>query len=216
MNLSSSLPRRAPHTGAGVLVALLCAGLLGGAQSFAEPVSQTESWAARASQEHVQRGVELYRRHDVSGAIRELSEAARLTPDSAQVLFMLGNAYCRAGQFHTAIPWYQKAARLRPDHSDTQLNLGFAFYRSGHPREAREAWAEAVQLAKYDALVRAAFAVGELLIGESESAVFHFSVAVYLDPECGTKEYYTRDFRWGADGVADVSRLAKMMELEGW
>ena len=72
-------------------------------------------------------------------AIRDLREAARISPTAPQPLDALGKLYDERGDPAQAAEWYRQAAdRLRDADPDLLYSLALALYRSGSPAAAME------------------------------------------------------------------------------
>jgi tetratricopeptide (TPR) repeat protein len=72
-------------------------------------------------------------------AVRDLREAARLSPTAPQPLEALGKLYDERGDAAQAAEWYRQAAdRVRDANPELLYALGLALYRSGAPAAARE------------------------------------------------------------------------------
>ena len=56
-------------------------------------------------------------------AIRELQEALKINPASAEAHFNLGNVFANCGRFDEAAAEYCRALALVPDYEDAQRNL---------------------------------------------------------------------------------------------
>lgn len=152
-----------------------------------------------------------YRAGRLDDAIRELTSAAVIEPRNAQVRFMLGNAFFRAQRYAEAADSYRATLALAPDQPDANLNLGFVLHRLGDHAGALEAWRQAVERSRRDALSRVALAVGERAAGHDDQALFHFSIALYLDPQTEQRTYYEGDFRWLKADVAMIEAMQKAL-----
>jgi Flp pilus assembly protein TadD len=72
-------------------------------------------------------------------AVRDLREAARLSPTAPQPLEALGKLYDERGDQAQAAEWYRQAAeRVRDADPELLYALGLALYRSGAPGAAKE------------------------------------------------------------------------------
>jgi len=76
------------------------------------------------------------RTHNYSKAIEHYQKALALSPDNAQVLYSLGNAYLDDHQYDKAIESLQKSIRLRPDWFQAYANLGLTYFRQRKFAEA--------------------------------------------------------------------------------
>jgi serine/threonine-protein kinase len=73
---------------------------------------------------------------ELTEAVRFLTAAVALRPDSPGAHLNLGNALCREGQFDEAIPRYKKAIELDPKYTAAHNNLGLALKDKGKFDEA--------------------------------------------------------------------------------
>jgi len=76
------------------------------------------------------------RTHNYSKAIEHYQKALALSPDNAQVLYSLGNAYLDDHQYNKAIESLQKSIKLRPDWFQAYANLGLTYFRQRKFAEA--------------------------------------------------------------------------------
>lgn len=88
---------------------------------------------------YYRRGEAYHADHHDDWAIRDLREASRLAPDSAQPLVALGHVYDSRNDPLEAARWYGEAAdRLRDADPALLYALALARYRAGSPRAAIE------------------------------------------------------------------------------
>ena len=73
---------------------------------------------------HYQMGQSFYAERNFTGALIELSEAEKLTPNDPELLNLLGLTYFRKDRFDLAEEKYLKALKYRPDYSEARNNLG--------------------------------------------------------------------------------------------
>ena len=185
----------------------------GGVAAAAGPVARSAVLDTRPQVEAKMRSASShYRAGRLREAIADLTTAAALDPRHAKVWFMRGNAYFRAGDLASAARDYRMTIALSPDQPDAQLNLGFVSLRLGDTTAALEAWRAAVEQSRRDPLARAALARGEHAAGNMDAALFHFSIAVYLEADTERRDYYQRDFRWQPTDVAVIESLARLLE----
>jgi tetratricopeptide (TPR) repeat protein len=159
------------------------------------------------------RASDLYRRGNLASATKVLEEGTRQFPESAQLHFMLGNAYFRAGKWDTAASQYQVSESLRPNHPDTPLNLGYAFYRAGRTDEAVEAWRRSVALSPYDALPYLSLGVG--LAAQRKPAESRGCVVKAISLDANWKRRVSRDVRWSPEMVSALEQIATRTRAGG-
>lgn len=73
---------------------------------------------------HYQMGLSYLGENNPTGALIELTEAEKLTPDDPELLNYLGMAYFRKNRFDIAEQKYLRALELRPNYSEARNNLG--------------------------------------------------------------------------------------------
>ncbi len=116
-------------------------------------------------------------------AIRFLSVAVGLRPDSAGVRLSLGNTFLHAGRLDDAIVAYQQAIRLKPDYSRAFVDLGMVFVQTGQLDKAEAAWRRAIELKPDSGYAH--YNLGNLLdsTGRADLALAAYRRAVDLMPE---------------------------------
>ncbi|HJX70811.1 MAG TPA: tetratricopeptide repeat protein [Bacteroidales bacterium] len=75
----------------------------------------------------------LYGKHknDLPGAIKYLSKAYHINPQSFEVCKDLGVAWGLSGEFNQSVEWFRRALTLNPDDADTYINLGITYHHLG-------------------------------------------------------------------------------------
>ena len=94
-------------------------------------------------------------------AIGQLSEAARLEPQDAQVRGALGEAYLDDGRVGEALVQLREAVRLRPAAADVHVLLGLALCRAGDPDGMKEEFGAAARMAAGEPLGELAHQLSE-------------------------------------------------------
>lgn len=67
-------------------------------------------------------------------AISQLEQASSVLPQQAHLYYLLGRAYCMAGQYDLAVQTLPKFSELRPKNPQADLELGFALEKLCPPR----------------------------------------------------------------------------------
>jgi tetratricopeptide (TPR) repeat protein len=67
-------------------------------------------------------------------AISQLEQARSVLPQQAHLYYLLGRAYCMAGQYDLAVQTLPKFSELRPKNPQADLELGFALEKLCPPR----------------------------------------------------------------------------------
>jgi tetratricopeptide (TPR) repeat protein len=86
-----------------------------------EPVTEPTSTLKTAS-EYLQRGIDLLEKGDYQAAIRDLTEAIELDPNSAEAYFFRGLAFDDTGDYDKAISDYTKSIDLDPNEGNPYYN----------------------------------------------------------------------------------------------
>jgi murein DD-endopeptidase MepM/ murein hydrolase activator NlpD/Tfp pilus assembly protein PilF len=95
---------------------------------------------------HKKRGVDLYERGDLRGAIAEYRQALHLKPDYPEAHYYLGIALSRKGDLAGAIAEYRQALHLKPDYPEAHYYLGIALTDKGNLDGAMAEYREALRL----------------------------------------------------------------------
>lgn len=86
------------------------------------------------------RGVELFNKGDLKGAIKALSEAVKQNKNDALAWYYLGLAFYRAGKTGPASKAFESAVKLRPEAEDAHIGLAYTLLLKNKLAEAeREA-----------------------------------------------------------------------------
>ena len=80
---------------------------------------------------HYQMGLSYLGENNMTGALIELTEAEKLTPDDPNVLNALGLAYFNKNKYAIAEQKFLKAISLKPDFSEARNNLGLNYLVMG-------------------------------------------------------------------------------------
>ena len=107
--------------------------------------AQLESLANNA----LSKGIDLYRRQDYEGAIREFRRSIGLAPNSTystDASSYMANAYVALGDNDGAIKAYKDAIRRSPNRDDIYISLGNLYFSGGKYVEAAEAYEKAVKI----------------------------------------------------------------------
>jgi tetratricopeptide (TPR) repeat protein len=122
-------------------------------------------------------------------AIRFLTAAVALRPDSAGAILNLGGALSEAGRLDEAVAAYRRAIELRPDYATAHYNLGLTLGKQGRPDEAAAAHRRAIELRPDFAWAHCDLGVVLLAQGRPDEAVAAFRKAVELRPACAAYHY---------------------------
>jgi tetratricopeptide (TPR) repeat protein len=148
-------------------------------------------------------------------AIRDLREAARLSPSAPQPLAGLGKLFDERGEHAQAAEWYRQAAdRLTDTDTDVLYSLALALYRSGSPAAARDPLRRA--------LAGADSAEGRYLLGlvyrdaqSGDEAMLALEQAVKLAPTLiPAREELADVYRQRGRGTDEIAQLRALVVLD--
>jgi serine/threonine-protein kinase len=128
--------------------------------------------------------------HEKDEAVRFLTAAVALRPESPGALLCLGNALMAKGQMDEAIACYRKALELDPKYAVAQLSLGNALKAKGQVDEAIACFKKAIALEPK--LAKAYNALGSMLCDEKrdyDGAIACFRNAIELDPKLAVAQF---------------------------
>jgi len=103
-----------------LLLALLPVSLINAGCAIGEAARKNASY-------HYQMGLSYLGENNVTGALVELTEAEKLTPDDPELQFNLGRAYFRKNHFDLAEKRFVRAIVLKPEFSEAKFNLGLTY-----------------------------------------------------------------------------------------
>lgn len=106
----------------------------------------------------VEKGVELFKRGDINGAIDILEDASRTNPNNPTAFVYLGAAYSQQGRVNAAIGALKRATELKPNDAKVHYNLGQAYESGGVPKEAWFEYKKAVEIDPHYSLAKGALA----------------------------------------------------------
>lgn len=167
----------------------------------------------------LEQGKALLEAGDAEEAIAVLEPVAK-TGSSAEALFLLGNAYTRAGRLQEAEQAYRSALDLSPDDPDTLSNLGVVLYQMQRPSEAVEQFQKAARLLPEDAEIRYNLGGALYTLGRVEEAIQAFEAARERDPNL-PQVYLGLGYAYRDQGEVEkaIQNFRKFLDLsddEGW
>ncbi|HTU90936.1 MAG TPA: tetratricopeptide repeat protein, partial [Gemmataceae bacterium] len=122
-------------------------------------------------------------------AVRFLTAAVSLRPDSPGTLNNLGLALHDKGQLDEAIAWYKKAIVLDPKYAMAHNNLGYALSDKGQLDEAIASCKKAIELDPKFAPAHNNLGKALRNKGQSDEAIASFRTAIELDPKLAAAHY---------------------------
>lgn len=103
-----------------------------------------------------QEGMQAYREENYAQALQHFLQAQIDDPQNPQILYNLGNAYYRLGEFNVAREHFQRAQATEQKHLKQQAlyNAGNASYRNGMLQDAVRHYTDALKIDPEDRLAR--------------------------------------------------------------
>ncbi len=120
---------------------------------------------------------------ELAEAVRFLTVAVALRPDSPGVNLNLGHALDRKGQLDEAVAWYKKAIALDPEYAAAHYSLGKALADKGQLGEAIACYHKALELDPKHAKAHYNLGIALRDKGKVEEAIACFQKAIELDPK---------------------------------
>ncbi len=128
--------------------------------------------------QHNERGMELFSKGKLDGAVKEYEAAIRLDPKLAAAHNNMGSAHFAAARFEEAVAAFRQSSELDTDSGQALFNLALAQIKLGRQKEANEALDSAMR--RYNSAGEAHLKAGRLK--EAEEA---FRGMLQIDPEYG-------------------------------
>lgn len=104
----------------------------------------------RAAAQHLDEGIEAYKRGDVDGAVEHLRKGIAIDPLAYRLRYHLALIYGKRGQFYDGITELERAVELNPTHFPALKNLAVLYEKAGFKNKALEMWERCVQVAPDD------------------------------------------------------------------
>ena len=121
------------------------------------------------AQEVLARGREYYQAKDYAKAREALAQAVKLNPQEAEAHYLLGLTYASLKKYQEALGEFRQAVELKPE-AYSWSAVGAEFVKLERPREAAEAFKEAVQANGNDAAARFQLGKAYVHLGEINPA----------------------------------------------
>jgi tetratricopeptide (TPR) repeat protein len=121
---------------------------VGNTDIFSATIQQTAQLESLANGA-LSKGIDLYRRQNYEGAIREFRRSIGLAPNSTystDASSYMANAYMAMGDTGGAVKAYKDALRRSPDRDDIYISLGNLYFSDGKYDEAAEVYEKAVKI----------------------------------------------------------------------
>ncbi|MGD9683731.1 MAG: tetratricopeptide repeat protein [Candidatus Obscuribacterales bacterium] len=130
--------------------------------------SQRGSTAKSAFETHLEIGKEYLVRGSYENAVRELSQALKLSPGSSRALIERGTAYNQLKEYDRAIADLTGAIKADSKSSLAFNNRGVSYFRSGRPALALKDFNRAIELTPLDPYANLNYAGAALCAGEEK------------------------------------------------
>ncbi|HEY6838753.1 MAG TPA: tetratricopeptide repeat protein [Geobacteraceae bacterium] len=131
------------------------------AVSFLSAACTTSAARAKASY-HYQMGLSYLGENNITGALVELTEAEKITPDDPDLLNKLALAYYFKKKYELAEQRYLRALKIKPEFSEARNNLGVNYLQMGR-------WDSAIQQFK--------LAIDDIFFRDQEQANINLALA---------------------------------------
>ncbi len=139
--------------------------------------------AQRPAFSHYQRGVELLRNQDPSGAVVELDEALKLEPRFAEAYDAKGLARLAEGNPPAALGEFRRAIEVKPSLPEAHLGLGLALGQSGDLQAAATEFRTAIRLRPKFGEAHKRLGITLRRLGDDKGALEEFEAAVGSDAQ---------------------------------
>ena len=117
------------------------------------------------------RGLKKTLEKNFDGAISDLKDALKLCPETWEILYNLGNAYLRSGNYQLAQQQYERALRLNDTNVQLLCNKGITSERLGAFSEATAAYENALVLDPKNSAVAYNYSLLLLKLGSYEKGL---------------------------------------------
>jgi TonB family protein len=157
----------------------------------AGPCARASAAVARARQPPAQaaaereRGVELYKRGEMQGAVKALRAAVRLDKTDADAWYYLSLALNRGGEHKEARKALENSVKLRPNFAPARAGLAYLLVLSNKLREALREAESALALDARNAEASYVVSVVRLRQGEAAKALDAIEAALKYKPDFG-------------------------------
>jgi len=138
------------------------------------------------SARYMDSGKKLLQSNDPGRAILQFRNAARATPNNAEVYYQLGLAYVAAQDLNRAGASFAKALELNPRHAPARLGLAQVMTTATNPaiiRDAQRRLQALVQESPDGVAALHALALTELKLGDPSGALLHLERALSAAPK---------------------------------
>lgn len=131
------------------------------------------------------RGNKAYEQAEIVGR----KEAVEFRSKDPEVYLEVGNEYCDANDYETAVTYYRKAVELDPDWFWGHLRLGLAYSHMGQYENAILEWQRLAELEPEEAVAHVLSADTYLEMGQYQKAIEASQKALRIDPGSVSAHY---------------------------
>jgi len=158
----------------------LCLMMLIGLGACANPARLQEQAGG-----HIRMSTAYLAASQYNGALKELLQAEKLTPEDPQVHFLLGVTYHGKGLDDKAIAEFQRAVTLKPDDSEAHNYLGAIYLEKGRWDDAIASFKRALANIVYETPATALYNLGRAYYekGQYDTAMRHYQDAAAKEPD---------------------------------
>lgn len=157
-----------------------------------------------------QKVIQLLQNGQLDQAYQELSLQLSLSPNDAQLQFLLGEIMLRAGKAQEAMHAYNKTHQLAPNMTAALERLGMLFLQFGKAEQAVQCYEKAMKTAPGTLGIRANYATALLAANQHDKAVDEYFELIRLSPK--TSECYFSCLVV-LDKMQDHEQLSRLVSL---
>ncbi len=156
---------------------------------------------------HYQEALQLHQSGNIQQAIQHYQATLEKTPSDAQLMYLLGTAYCQNRELDQAIDLLNQSLALSPHNAFAHNNLGNAYQEKNHKEQALQCYQQAIRI-KPD-YVSAFYNQGNLLnaLGRQQESLSSYAEAIRLQPN------YLEALREYASLLRDMGNAEQALEI---
>ena len=127
--------------------------------------------------------VSLIKTGDYTQGVDRLKELEKVSPNSADIHLMLGDAFADQGVYPTALEEFRKALAIDPNQARTHFLIGLVLIHQGNPAEATSELRRSLKLDPSDLKTRYHLAFALLQVQQKEEARTLLQEIIQQDPK---------------------------------
>ncbi|MBW4625037.1 MAG: serine protease [Brasilonema octagenarum HA4186-MV1] len=164
-------------------------------------------------------GVDKYKKQDYKGAIADLTEAIRLSPNYANAYYNRGNIRRELGDKQGAIADYNQALRINPNYTDAYYGRGYVRSDLGDKQGAITDYNQALRINPNYANIYQNRGNAHADLGDKQAAIADYNQALQINPNYANA-YYNRGVTRTELGdkqqaIADLHKAADLFRQQG-